>query len=109
MGICLPGRGSPADFTVTRSTSLALYARYQANSKEHAWLCGVLFPNDLGLFDTLGNVYEWCQESMNASKSLKKGIYNDYTIYSNLLEKNTLVSCEGFVLQATGGRPLGGA
>jgi formylglycine-generating enzyme required for sulfatase activity len=38
------------------------YARYDANSQRHAWPCGSLMPSDLGLFDTLGNVYEWCQE-----------------------------------------------
>jgi formylglycine-generating enzyme required for sulfatase activity len=38
------------------------YARYQANSHNHAWPCGSVMPNDLGLFDTLGNVTEWCQE-----------------------------------------------
>ena len=32
-----------------------------ANSEEHAWPCGSLLPNDLGLFDMLGNVFEWCQ------------------------------------------------
>ncbi len=32
------------------------YARYQANSRDHAWTCGSLLPNDLGLFDMLGNV-----------------------------------------------------
>ena len=41
---------------------LKQYARYDANSHRHAWPCGSLMPNDLGLFDTLGNVYEWCQE-----------------------------------------------
>jgi formylglycine-generating enzyme required for sulfatase activity len=41
---------------------LETYARYQANSKDHAWRCGSLLPNDLGLFDMLGNVIEWCQE-----------------------------------------------
>ena len=41
---------------------LKQYARYEANSHNHAWPCGSLMPNDLGLFDTLGNVTEWCQE-----------------------------------------------
>ena len=35
------------------------YAWYQANSQERAWSGGSLLPNDLGLFDMLGNVYEW--------------------------------------------------
>ena len=35
---------------------LGKYARYLANSEEHAWPCGSLLPNDLGLFDMLGNV-----------------------------------------------------
>jgi len=41
---------------------LEQYARYQAISHNHAWPCGSLMPNDLGLFDALGNVREWCQE-----------------------------------------------
>ena len=32
------------------------------NSKDRAWPVGSLLPNDLGLFDMLGNMYEWCQE-----------------------------------------------
>ena len=41
---------------------LGKYAWYQANSREHAWPCGSLLPNDLGLFDMLGNVNEWVQD-----------------------------------------------
>ncbi len=68
---------------------LDAYARYQADSKEHAWTCGSLFSNDLGLFDMLGNVLEWCQDSWNASKPGKKGIYNDIIIISeSIIEKN---------------------
>jgi formylglycine-generating enzyme required for sulfatase activity len=33
-----------------------------ANSRDRAWPCGQLQPNDLGLFDMLGNLFEWCQD-----------------------------------------------
>ena len=51
---------------------LGAYARYLANSKEHAWTCGSLLPNDLGLFDMLGNMFEWCQDGGSGSKPVKK-------------------------------------
>jgi serine/threonine protein kinase len=39
------------------------YAYYRDVAKNHAWPVGSLKPNDLGLFDILGNMLEWCQES----------------------------------------------
>ena len=45
---------------------LPRYARYQANANEVTSSVGSLKPNDFGLFDMLGNVYEWCYDS-NAS------------------------------------------
>jgi eukaryotic-like serine/threonine-protein kinase len=62
---------------------LAKYARYSANSEEHAWPCGSLLPNDLGLFDMLGNVYEWCQEAYEDYRPDEKGRLTD--IISNLV------------------------
>ncbi|WP_406696971.1 protein kinase [Singulisphaera sp. Ch08] len=54
---------------------LHAYARFQANSEEHAWVCGSLLSNDLGLFDMLGNVVEWCQDSSNAAGTRSKTIH----------------------------------
>ncbi len=68
---------------------LDAYARYQANSKENAWMCGSLFSSDLGLFDMLGNTFEWCQNSESASKLVKKGTCNDIiNRYESIVEKN---------------------
>jgi len=47
---------------------LDAYARFAANSNDHAWPGGSLLPNDLGCFDMLGNVYEWCQERQHDYK-----------------------------------------
>jgi hypothetical protein len=40
---------------------LAKYAWYASNSDGMTWPVGTLKPNDLGLFDTMGNVLEWSQ------------------------------------------------
>ena len=41
---------------------LAGYSRHNENSQDHAWSCGSLRPNDLGLFDMLGNANKWTQD-----------------------------------------------
>jgi serine/threonine protein kinase/formylglycine-generating enzyme required for sulfatase activity len=56
---------------------LEAYGWYQANSKEHAWGCGSLLPNELGLFDMLGNEYEWVQDGVNRKMRLRKRSFVD--------------------------------
>ncbi|QEH34654.1 Serine/threonine-protein kinase PknB [Aquisphaera giovannonii] len=46
---------------------LTHYAWGNITSDGHAWPRGRLLPNDLGLFDTLGNVYEWCEDRRSIS------------------------------------------
>jgi formylglycine-generating enzyme required for sulfatase activity len=41
---------------------LGRYAWYFLPSGDHAQPCGRLLPNDLGLFDMLGNLMEWCHD-----------------------------------------------
>ena len=43
---------------------LGKYGWYLTNSRDHLWPCGQLKPNDLGLFDVLGNAVEWCQDAI---------------------------------------------
>jgi formylglycine-generating enzyme required for sulfatase activity len=43
---------------------LPRYAWYNHNSQARTWPVGQKKPNDLGLFDMLGNVWQWGQESV---------------------------------------------
>ena len=56
---------------------LEKYAWYRDDSRDHAWPCASLLPNDLGLFDMLGNVYEWCQESHESYQPASVGATTD--------------------------------
>jgi formylglycine-generating enzyme required for sulfatase activity len=56
---------------------LDAYAWYQANSKDHAWACGSLLPNDLGLFDMLGNEHEWVQDRESRAMPRKWRVFRD--------------------------------
>jgi serine/threonine protein kinase/formylglycine-generating enzyme required for sulfatase activity len=42
---------------------LAQHAWYNTNAEDRTWPGGQKKPNGFGLFDALGNAYDWCQES----------------------------------------------
>jgi eukaryotic-like serine/threonine-protein kinase len=56
---CRAATATSRYFGLTQSL-LPRYAWYQPNSRDHTWPVGRLKPNDLGLFDMLGSVNEWC-------------------------------------------------
>jgi serine/threonine protein kinase/formylglycine-generating enzyme required for sulfatase activity len=49
---------------------LAKYAFFNDNSHGHSWPVGSLKPNDFGLFDMHGNIWNWCQERFRTDASL---------------------------------------
>ncbi len=59
------------------SQLLAKYAWYSLNSADRTRPSGLLKPNDLGLFDPLGNVFEWCQDKGSRDASDFKSTQND--------------------------------
>jgi formylglycine-generating enzyme required for sulfatase activity len=58
-------------------TLLSSYAWFNLNSDGRAWPCGSLFPNELGLFDMLGNLDEWCQDRVGDYKFGPGGVIVD--------------------------------
>jgi formylglycine-generating enzyme required for sulfatase activity/serine/threonine protein kinase len=43
---------------------LGKYSHYVKNSNDRTWSVGLLKPNDFGLFDMHGNIWEWCHEGV---------------------------------------------
>ena len=69
---------------------LGQYAWYLTNTPgERGQPCGSLMPNDLGLFDMLGNVYEWCNGRYEAYPADKGGDFDDrVNVYESIQQTN---------------------
>jgi formylglycine-generating enzyme required for sulfatase activity len=61
---CRAGAGTSRYYGASQDL-LGRYAWYIITSQNHAGLCGSLLPNDLGLFDMLGNTWEWCHDEFH--------------------------------------------
>ncbi len=68
---------------------LDAYARQQSNSNEHAWSCGSLLPNDLGLFDMLGNDFEWVQDRIHRPMPETRGVFSDLINIAEVLNERS--------------------
>jgi formylglycine-generating enzyme required for sulfatase activity/tetratricopeptide (TPR) repeat protein len=68
---------------------LRAYAWYQAHGGEHARPVATLKPNDLGLFDMLGNAYEWCQDPVGLEWPAKQDHWLDDRTGEELIERGT--------------------
>ena len=79
---------------------LGRYAWYLGNSKERAWPVGSLLPNDLGLFDMLGNVYEWCQDAYDKTSRTKSQNYEHISDNPRLLRGGSFSSRPAVVRSA---------
>jgi formylglycine-generating enzyme required for sulfatase activity len=65
------------------------YARHQGNSEGHAWTCRSLLPNDLSLFDMLGNLVDWCHSRQYNPYHTNIGILVEYMVRAELVaDKN---------------------
>jgi hypothetical protein len=69
--------GAETDWFFGRSERMLLeYAWYAGNSPEGAHDVGQKKPNDLGVFDLLGNVREWCEDSTeNGAREVLGGAF----------------------------------
>ena len=56
---------------------LAHYVIHTQNGQNHTWPVGSRKPNDFGLFDTLGNVSEWCHGSYDLRERGSDSVVDD--------------------------------
>ena len=67
-------------YTYAGSNTIDSVAWYSGNSHESTHKVASLMPNELGIYDMSGNVWEWCQDYYNADKTehvVKSGSFAD--------------------------------
>ena len=65
---------------------LEKYGWYSKNSPNRSQPVGSLKPNDLGLFDLHGNIWEWCQDSMDELEKERRT--TQITISTSIADKD---------------------
>jgi eukaryotic-like serine/threonine-protein kinase len=65
-------------FYGTSDSLLPKYAWYQDNAQGRTWPTASLQPNDFGLFDMLGNAFEWCYDRPDNYAQLAGKITEDH-------------------------------
>ncbi len=56
---------------------LSKYAWNNRNSQNQTWPVGSLKPNDFGLFDMLGNCFNWCMDIYKSYPQVEGGVVED--------------------------------
>jgi formylglycine-generating enzyme required for sulfatase activity len=73
---CRAGASTSSYYGLTE-TLLPNYAWYQINGDNHSWPVASLKPNDYGLFDMQGNVFEWVYDTFSDYPSGSKDVAAD--------------------------------
>ena len=79
------------DYTYSGSNNIDEVAWYTENSGTQIQDVGLKKPNQLGLYDCSGNVWEWCNDTSNSPKyrMLKGGSWYDYAKNCTVLERSS--------------------
>ena len=79
---------------------LSKYGWYQAQSQDRDVAGRQSAPNDLGMFDMLGNVDEWCQDSELTIRPMKKGIFSDVTSTDEIVNESKVRMIRGGIFSS---------
>jgi len=72
--------GSVTDYCFGQAEELlGRYGWYDVNSNSRTWPVGTLKPNDLGLFDVHGNVWQWCHNTDSGGTATEGEIVQEKT------------------------------
>ena len=79
------------DYTYSGSNNIDEVAWYRENSGTQIQDVGLKKPNQLGLYDCSGNVWEWCNDTSNSQKyrMLKGGSWYDYAKNCTVLDRSS--------------------